>query len=965
MVMYLLLALLIHSCPAFSRVTTTTEVNFSVVDLLSTGAGQAASVAAALADIRSHDVVNFATAFRLSPHAGGSLVGIYSRANGTKHLEVILAGRVNKAAVRYLKADGTPHLVTLQRVAVADGERHSLLVRLEGLRGGHATVSLFVDCRLVDSAAGLPPILRSLPGDASRLTIRTGQLSAFRVQEMKLVLGGSLATVASLQGCSQQADDNTLLNTVSSNSRTLDDHSARLLISEMAKLTQVLRELREDVQQQITEMALLKKAIQGCRACDAEVAAGRPPRCDTRPCSRGVACTDTERGFRCGPCPDGLTGDGVRCTDVDECAGAKPCFVGVECSNASPGYECGPCPAGYTGTATSGLGLAQASARPQVCHDVDECRDGKNGGCVDNSICINTKGSFECGPCQDGFVGDQKIGCRRGHGCSGAHGAPCHEQGVCVTTHNGSTSCQCRVGWAGDGFVCGIDTDLDSYPDEGLSCKDSNCRKDNCRLTPNSGQEDTDGDDVGDQCDPDGDGDGITNEEDNCRLVPNPDQRDTDDDGLGDACDNCPGVSNRDQRDADRDGHGDACDRDVDGDGIPNILDNCPRDVNPEQLDRDSDGVGDRCDSCPNVSNPTQADMDDDLVGDICDTNEDSDGDGVQDNRDNCPEVANSSQQDTDGDGLGNECDDDDDGDGVLDSDSNNDDDGAQPGPDNCRLVPNPGQEDGNRNGVGDACEGDLDNDRVLDALDVCPEDEHVTRTDFRAFQTVVLDPEGDAQIDPQWLVLNQGREIVQTRNSDPGLAVGFTAFNGVDFEGTFHVNTVADDDYVGVVFGYQDSASFYVVMWKQVEQTYWQSTPFRAVAEPGLQLKAVKSRTGPGESLRNALWNTGDTDGQVALLWKDPRGVGWKDRTSYRWHLTHRPQVGYIRVVLYEGSEVVADSGVVIDTTMRGGRLGVFCFSQENVIWSDMHFRCNDTLPRNFNAYFRKRKNMAQNGRM
>ncbi|XP_075907986.1 thrombospondin-4-like isoform X2 [Petromyzon marinus] len=696
---------------------------------------------------------------------------------------------------------------------------------------------------------------------------------------------------------------------------------------------------------------------------DAGVDSGRL-RCDRQPCSRGVACTDTEHGFRCGPCPDGLTGDGVRCTDVDECAGAKPCFVGVECSNAFPGYECGPCPAGYTGTATSGLGLAQANARPQVCHDIDECHDGKNGGCVDNSICINTKGSFQCGPCGDGFVGDQRVGCRRGHGCSGAHRAPCNEQGVCVTTDNGSTSCQCRVGWAGNGFVCGIDTDLDSYPDEDLSCKDSNCRKDNCRLTPNSGQEDADGDDVGDQCDPDGDGDGITNEEDNCRLVPNPDQRDTDDDGFGDACDNCPAVSNPDQHDADRDGHGDACDRDVDGDGIPNILDNCPRDVNPDQLDRDSDGVGDQCDSCPNVSNPTQADMDDDLVGDICDTNEDSDGDGVQDNRDNCPEVANSSQQDTDGDGLGNECDDDDDGDGVRDSDDDGDDD-APPGPDNCRLVPNPGQEDGNRNGVGDACEGDLDNDHVLDAVDVCPENEHVARTDFRAFQTIVLDPEGDAQIDPQWLVLNQGREIVQTRNSDPGLAVGFTAFNGVDFEGTFHVNTVADDDYVGVVFGYQDSSSFYVVMWKQVEQAYWQSTPFRAIAKPGLQLKAVKSRTGPGENLRNALWNTGDTDGQVALLWKDPRSVGWKDRTSYRWHLTHRPQVGYIRVVLYEGSEVVADSGVVIDTTMRGGRLGVFCFSQENVIWSDIHFRCNDTLPRNFNTYFRKRKNMARNGRM
>ena len=52
--------------------------------------------------------------------------------------------------------------------------------------------------------------------------------------------------------------------------------------------------------------------------------------------------------------------------------------------------------------------------------------------------------------------------------------------------------------------------------------------------------------------------------------------------------------------------------------------------------------------------------------------------------------------------------------------------------------------------------------------------------------------------------------------------------------------------------------------MWKKQRQTYWHPSPFRAVAEPGIQLKRVKSSTGPGELMRNALWHTGSTPDQV-----------------------------------------------------------------------------------------------------
>jgi syndecan 4 len=53
-------------------------------------------------------------------------------------------------------------------------------------------------------------------------------------------------------------------------------------------------------------------------------------------------------------------------------------------------------------------------------------------------------------------------------------------------------------------------------------------------------------------------------------------------------------------------------------------------------------------------------------------------------------------------------------------------------------------------------CQDDYDNDGYDDVYDVCPDNGEIFATDFRAFQTVILDPEGDSQIDPNWIVLNQ-----------------------------------------------------------------------------------------------------------------------------------------------------------------------------------------------------------------
>ncbi|XP_043558358.1 mucin-4-like isoform X1 [Chiloscyllium plagiosum] len=159
--------------------------------------------------------------------------------------------------------------------------------------------------------------------------------------------------------------------------------------------------------------------------------------CQTVSCFSGGNCSSSG----CESCPRGLTGNGIRCTDIDECTSENSCSPNATCTNIVQSYNC-VCNSGFSGNGSSCIVINPCDSSP----------------CSPNADCTNTTGNFSC-TCKEGFTGN-------GSSCSiinPCDSSPCSPNADCTNTA-GSFSCSCKEGFTGNGSSCSIINPCDSSP---------------------------------------------------------------------------------------------------------------------------------------------------------------------------------------------------------------------------------------------------------------------------------------------------------------------------------------------------------------------------------------------------------------------------------------------------------------------------------------------------------------------
>ena len=173
----------------------------------------------------------------------------------------------------------------------------------------------------------------------------------------------------------------------------------------------------------------------------------------------------------------------------------------------------------------------------------------------------------------------------------------------------------------------------------------------------------------------------------------------------------------------------------------------------------------------------------------------------------------------------------------------------------------------------------------------------------------------------------NANQTVTQTVNADPSLYRNNLNQTNYSMDGTWQVNTIGDDDFIGFVFGYQNDHQYYVMDWKAGTQSY------RGTAQEGFRILKIDADSRDDLDLYD-FWGSNTVTGYSTILTSTYGDIGWAPNTEYDFHLDFRKTTSDIAIKVKHGELTLWDI-VLVDNTFMSGEFGFYNFSQGRVEYS------------------------------
>lgn len=180
------------------------------------------------------------------------------------------------------------------------------------------------------------------------------------------------------------------------------------------------------------------------------------------------------------------------------------------------------------------------------------------------------------------------------------------------------------------------------------------------------------------------------------------------------------------------------------------------------------------------------------------------------------------------------------------------------------------------------------------------------------------------------WVLEPGNTAVRQVINADPSFYLNNLNQTNYSIQGSWQVlETGGDDDYMGFVFGYQNSSNFYLFDWKQGTQGYVGTT-----AAEGMTIKKFDGAGSNGLvdlSIEEFWENQSDLGDMSVLAMNHSATAGWADNVLYDFFLDFNLNPGEIHIVVKQGA-IELWNVTVNDATFASGQFGFFNNSQQNV---------------------------------